>query len=72
MKKITLILFFLLVGFNSNLFAEDNKSLKRIFEGNNSAKIKIIVYESLTCGHCAEFHKNVYPLLKSQVYIFVP
>ena len=25
----------------------------------------MIVYESLTCGHCADFHKNVYPLLKS-------
>jgi protein-disulfide isomerase len=22
------------------------------------------VYESLTCGHCADFHKNVYPKLK--------
>ena len=24
----------------------------------------IIAYESLTCGHCADFHKNVYPSLK--------
>ena len=35
-----------------------------IIEGNENARIKIIIYESLTCSHCADFHKNVYPLLK--------
>ena len=39
-------------------------SIKRISEGDESAKITIIAYESLTCGHCADFHKNVYPGLK--------
>ena len=39
-------------------------SIKRISEGDESAKITIIAYESLTCGHCADFHKNVYPELK--------
>ena len=29
-----------------------------------NANIKIIVFESLTCGACANFHKNVYPDLK--------
>ena len=29
-----------------------------------SIKIKIIIFESLTCSHCATFHKNVYPGLK--------
>ena len=38
--------------------------VKPIVEGNIEAKIKIIVYESLTCSHCANFHKNVYPSLK--------
>ena len=38
--------------------------IKRISEGEVSAKITIITYESLTCGHCADFHKNVYPDLK--------
>ena len=38
--------------------------MKRIFEGNKDAKIIIITYESLTCSHCADFHKNVYPNLK--------
>ena len=49
---------------NANLFADDPKKIKRIFEGKEDAKITIITYESLTCGHCADFHKNVYPELK--------
>ena len=63
MKKIYL-LFILIVGFNSNLFADN--SVKRIFEGKEDAKITIITYESLTCGHCADFHKNIYPELKKE------
>ena len=35
-----------------------------MYEGNVDAKVNIIVYESLTCGHCADFHKDVYPKLK--------
>ena len=36
-------------------------SIKRISKGEEDARITIIAYESLTCGHCADFHKNVYP-----------
>ncbi len=59
MKKIliTLILFF---GFSVNINAE----IKRIISGNENAKIVIIAYESLTCSHCANFHKDIYPQLK--------
>ena len=59
MKKIFLILF-LFFGSISILNADGN----RIIAGNNDAKITIIAYESLTCSHCADFHKNVYPQLK--------
>ena len=38
--------------------------INRIEVGNKDAKITIIAYESLTCSHCADFHKNVYPQLK--------
>ena len=38
--------------------------IKRITSGNENAKITIIAYESLTCSHCADFHKDVYPKLK--------
>jgi len=59
MKKITFILI-LFFGLQINLYADPN----RIFSGKNNAKIVIIAYESLTCSHCADFHKNVYPQLK--------
>ena len=63
MKKIILkILFLLLVCLPVN----SEIKIKPITEGNVDAKIKLIVYESLTCGHCADFHKNVYPELKEQ------
>ena len=56
--QIFLIYFFL----NQSVIADDQ--IKPIIEGNINAKVKIVVYESLTCSHCANFHKNVYPKLK--------
>ena len=64
MKKIFSILFIIFVGFTGNLIAEDSQSIKRVSDGEVNAKITIIAYESLTCGHCADFHKDVYPSLK--------
>jgi protein-disulfide isomerase len=64
MKKVIFLLIVMIIGFNVNLSAEENQTIKRIFEGKENAKIKIIVYESLTCGHCADFHTKVYPELK--------
>ena len=59
MKKIYLFIL-ILTGITLNVNAETN----RIFSGNENAKITIIAYESLTCSHCADFHKIVYPKLK--------
>jgi len=64
MKKIISLLIFFIIGLSSGSSAVENQDIKRISEGDQSAKITIIVYESLTCGHCADFHKNVYPKLK--------
>ena len=64
MKKIFSIVLLIFISFTSSLFAEGSKSIKRISEGDKNAKITIITYESLTCSHCADFHKNVYPDLK--------
>ena len=61
MKK-TLITLILVFNFIMNASAET----KRIIVGNENAKIAIIAYESLTCSHCASFHKEVYPLLKKE------
>ena len=61
MKKIfiILILFF-------SFLCSANAETKRIISGNENAKITIIAYESLTCSHCADFHKNIYPKLKKE------
>jgi protein-disulfide isomerase len=61
MKKIIFLFTFIFFYFESVL-AETK--VKALLEGNIDAKISIIVYESLTCGHCADFHKEVYPRLK--------
>ena len=61
MKKTLLGIFYILF-FTSSVFSENKINL--IYEGNPNAKVKLIIYESLTCGHCADFHKNVYPDLK--------
>ena len=60
MKK---IIFLAIIFLNSlsNISAEE---IKRITVGNKDAKITIIAFESLTCSHCANFHKDVYPDLK--------
>ncbi|WP_430513237.1 DsbA family protein [Pannonibacter phragmitetus] len=34
--------------------------------GNEDAPVTIIEYASMTCGHCANFHKNTLPELKKQ------
>jgi len=64
MKSKILLLIIIIIGLCTNIYAEENQIIKRISEGDQSAKIEIITYESLTCSHCADFHKNVYPELK--------
>ena len=60
MKK---ILIFLTIFF-STIAIVNADEMKRIVVGNKDAKITIIAFESLTCSHCANFHKDVYPQLK--------
>ncbi len=61
MKKIILVFSIIFFYFESVL--SDTK-IKPLLEGNVDAKVSIVVYESLTCSHCAKFHKEVYPKLK--------
>ena len=61
MKKIILI--FPIIFFYFETVLADIK-IKPLYEGNVDAKVSIVVYESLTCSHCAEFHEEVYPSLK--------
>ena len=61
MKK-TIFLILIILGLSIKVNAEIN----RIVSGQDNAKITIIAYESLTCSHCADFHNNIYPLLKKE------
>ncbi len=61
MKK-TILLILVILGFSIKVNAEIN----RIVSGQDDAKITIIAYESMTCSHCADFHNNIYPLLKKE------
>ena len=61
MKKILFILLIFLTSI-ANLSAESK--IKRIYEGKEDSKITILVFESLTCSHCAKFHTDIYPKLK--------
>ena len=61
MKKI----FILIIIFLSNFtFLKADVKIKSIIVGKESSKVNIIVYESLTCSYCANFHKQIYPKLK--------
>ena len=60
MKKIIFIS--ILIFFN---FINANSEVKPILVGSADSKVKLMVFESLTCSHCANFHKKVYPALKT-------
>jgi protein-disulfide isomerase len=61
LKKI-FVLFFL-IFINSYSYAQNTDE---IFIGNENAKVKIKIYSSYTCSHCANFHKSVYPKLTKE------
>ena len=52
------LLFFILISFSVNA---ENEALSI---GNKDAKITVKVFSSLTCPHCANFHKNIYENIK--------
>mgnify|MGYP001163554171 FL=1 len=60
------ILIYLLFSINISS-SEQNINEKLITVGINDAPIKIKVFSSLTCPHCANFHKSVVPKLKKYV-----
>ena len=62
--KILLISLFFSIGINAS---EQSTKNELITFGTNEAPIKIKVFSSLTCPHCADFHIKVIPKLKGYV-----
>jgi len=54
------VFFFILLTFSVNA---ENKILNI---GDSDAKITVKVFSSLTCPHCANFHKNIFENLKKE------
>ena len=48
------------------VIAEENSdsNVVEMVVGDMEAPISLVEYASYTCIHCADFHKNIYPLLK--------
>ena len=69
-KKLKLLIFLTLFSFPTKQVALSDvaDSIEALTEkvlGNENAPITLIEYASLTCGHCATFHNEVFPKIKS-------
>lgn len=69
-KKLKLLIFLTLFSFSTKQVALSDvaDSIEALTEkvlGNENAPITLIEYASLTCGHCATFHNEVFPKIKS-------
>ena len=60
--KFFLILIFLLSSIHS-VFSYNEDDFKI---GSDEAKVTVKVFSSLTCPHCASFHKNIFDKLKKE------
>ena len=60
-SKFLIIFIFFIFSKNESINA---KTDEEFFLGNKDAKIVVIEYASMTCIHCANFHKEVYPKIK--------
>ena len=50
-----------------NLYANENDTDKSIFSiGSHEAKVKIKIFSSLTCPHCANFHEKIVPKIEKE------
>tara|TARA_X000000950_G_scaffold282951_1_gene382785 strand:- start:37 stop:663 length:627 start_codon:yes stop_codon:yes gene_type:complete len=64
-KAFLLTVILLLFNDNSHSRIVDTiEALQNQSIGEETAPVKMIEFASLTCGHCAKFHNEVFPLLK--------
>ena len=71
-KRLFFTLIFCLPFFNDHIaesrIVDTIEALQEKKIGNESAKIEMIEFASLTCGHCAKFHNEVFPKNKKRIY----
>ncbi len=60
-----IILIFLVISIKSSADTVSNNQ-KMVFIGPNNADVKVKIFSSFTCPHCANFHINVVPELKKK------
>ena len=61
-KVILIYLFFCLKSYSDNIVT----SSSFVILGPDKAPVKIKIFSSLTCPHCANFHNNVVPEIKKE------
>ena len=71
MKILQLLISFLLIFFGTSFALSNESSVLNLTEddfiiGNNNAPITIIVYASMSCSDCGNFHNNTLPDLKKE------
>ena len=54
--------------FSTKLYSNNDILNNIVYIGSNEAPVKIKVYSSFTCPHCANFHSKVIPKLK-EMYV---
>ena len=66
-KLLFLVKFFLCFIICLESYAENTKKLSNLVVlGNDSAPVKIKIFSSLTCPHCADFHMKIVPKIKKK------
>ena len=61
-----LVLFFLISNKAESRIVDTIEALQEKKIGDKEASIKIVEFASLTCGHCAKFHNEVFPKIKKE------
>ena len=65
MTTATLVTGFPHIALGTNLSIEDAVAPRRL--GRSDAPLQVAEYYSMTCGHCAAFHNNIFPTVKSKL-----
>ena len=68
-NKFYLFIFMIFACFQTSINArvvDTIEALESKSFGDENAKVKIVEFASLTCGHCAKFHNEVMPILKEK------